>query len=76
MRALLKFTFFSLLVFGFVACGQSGPSEADVQAEAEADQLDSTTQVIEEAIDAVQVETADLEAALDSLDALFPEEEQ
>ena len=76
MRTLLKLTFIGLLILGFTACGQSGPSEADLQAEVEADQLDSATQVLEEVIEAVQTDAADLETTLDSLDVLFPEEEQ
>ncbi len=53
----------------------SGPSEADLQAEREADQLDSATQVIETVTQELQENAAALNSALDSLDVYFPEEE-
>lgn len=76
MRTLMKLTILGLLFFSANACGSSGPSEADLQAEVEADQLDSVTQVIETTIEEVESDAAELESALDSLDALFPEEGQ
>ena len=45
-----------------------------MKAEAEATQLDSATQVIDNAIEELDEKAADLETALDSLDVLFPEE--
>jgi predicted small lipoprotein YifL len=64
-----------LLVVGLWACGNSGPSEADKQAEAEAKQLDSLTQIIDASVEAMEEDAANMKAALEELDALFPEEE-
>ena len=75
MRTFMNLVLFALLLFVVSACGSSTPSEADLQAEAEADQLDSITQVIETTMEEVENDTDELKAALDSLDILFPEEE-
>ena len=65
-----------LLIFGLWACGPSGPSEADLQAEAEAARLDSLSQVIEVSVEEVDENTKELKEALEELDELFPEEGQ
>lgn len=63
------------LVAGLFACGPSGPSEADLAAEAEADRLDSLSQVLEATANEIVEDAEALQAALDSLAILFPEEE-
>ena len=67
----------SLLVLALfaIACGPSGPSEADLQAEAEADRIDSLNQVLENVTEEVSTSADSLAAALEALDELFPEEE-
>jgi len=57
------------------ACGNDTAKEAEAQAEAEAQRLDSISQEIETSVEAVETNVVELQSALDSLDALFPEEE-
>lgn len=65
-----------LLLFSvFTACGDSGPTEAELKAEAEVARLDSINQVLETSIDEMEEDAGELENALDELDDLFPEEE-
>lgn len=76
MKSLKHAAILACLALGFFACGPSGPSQADLQAEEEANQLDSVTQVLDQVIEDIDEDASSLEAALDSLDVLFPEEEQ
>ncbi|PHI20446.1 hypothetical protein CEQ90_08270 [Lewinellaceae bacterium SD302] len=64
------------LTFLALSCGDSGPSEADLKAEAEAEQIELLSVELEEQIDELGSSRRELETALDSLDALFPELEQ
>lgn len=63
------------LALGFFACGSSGPSEAELAAEAEANRLDSLNQILKETAEEMDKDASALEAALDSLTLFFPEEE-
>jgi hypothetical protein len=70
---------FTTLLFGgillfFTACGESGPSEADLAAEAEADSIEAISQELESSVEAVEATADELMDALDSLTVLFPEE--
>ena len=58
------------------ACGPDGPSQADLQAEAEAVRLDSVNQVIDASVEELETDLNQLEESLRELDELFPEEEQ
>lgn len=71
----LMFLLPALLLLGLWACGPSGPSEADLKAEAEAERLDSLSQVIEISLEEVDENTKELKDALEELDELFPEGE-
>jgi hypothetical protein len=71
---------FTTLLFGgfllfFTACGESGPSEADLAAEAEAENIEAITQELESSAEAVETTVDELIEALDSLTLLFPEEQ-
>lgn len=68
--------FTALLAIGLWACGASGPSEADLQAEAEATRLDSINQAIDASVEELETDAARLEESLNELDELFPEDEQ
>lgn len=71
-----KHVFTLMITIAAFSCGgNSADAEAEAQAAAEVQQLDSINQVIENSIEAVESDAEELEAALDSLDALFPEEE-
>lgn len=59
-----------------MGCGESAPSEADLKAEAEAERIELLSTELEEQIEDVTESADELESALDSLDALFPEIEQ
>jgi len=71
---------FTTLLFGgllllFTACGETGPSEADLAAEAEADSIEAINQELETSVEAVETTADELVNALDSLTILFPEEQ-
>lgn len=66
----LTVTLLSLLF----ACGDAGPSEAELAAEAEVERLETANQAIDASIEEVEVKADELIDALDSLDILFPEE--
>lgn len=57
------------------ACGEPGPSEADLAAEAEAERIDSINQELEASVETVEATAEELIDALDSLTVFFPEEE-
>lgn len=59
----------------FTACGEAGPSEADLAAEAEAESIEAVNQEIELSVEAVETTADELMDALDSLTVLFPEEQ-
>lgn len=59
----------------FTACGEAGPSEADLAAEAEAERLESSTQELEVSVEDLETKADELVDALDSLMILFPEEQ-
>lgn len=62
-------------LFLFVsACGDTGPTEAELAAEAEADSLEAVNQAIDASVEEVEMKAEELIDALDSLDVLFPEE--
>ena len=75
MKRLSIVLFGALLLAAAVACGDNGPTEEELAAEAEAARLDSLSQVMESSADAIEANQSALEAALDSMDALIPEEE-
>ena len=58
----------------FAACGESGPSEADLAAEAEAERIEALNEDISTSVEKVESTADELVDALDSLDLLFPEE--
>jgi predicted small lipoprotein YifL len=57
------------------ACGESGPSEADLAAEVEADRLEAINQELEVSVEAVETTSDELVDALDSLTVLFSEDQ-
>ena len=70
---------FTTILFGgallfFTACGETGPSEADLAAEAEADSIEAINQELESSVEAVETTADELMDALDSPTVLFPEE--
>lgn len=58
----------------FTACGESGPSEADLAAEAEAERIEALNEDISTSVEKIESTADELVDALDSLDLLFPEE--
>jgi hypothetical protein len=71
----LSFIAMLLLFSFFTACGDSGPTEAELEAEAEVVRLDSINQLLETSIMEMEGDAEDLKDALDELDDLFPEED-
>ncbi|MCG8326417.1 MAG: hypothetical protein MI974_01970 [Chitinophagales bacterium] len=72
---LLKYFFTISIIIAAFSCNNGNNTDAEAQAEAEVLKLDSINQLIETSIDEVNSDAQELEAALDSLDELFPEEE-
>jgi predicted small lipoprotein YifL len=71
----LSFVATLLLLLSFTACGESGPTEAELQAEAEVARLDSINQLLETSIIEMEEDADDLNDALKELDELFPEDQ-
>ena len=63
-----------LLCLFVFSCGDAGPTEAELAAEAEADSLETVNDAIDASIEEVEAKAEELIDALDSLDILFPEE--
>ncbi len=59
----------------FTACGESGPSEAELAADAEAARVEALNEDLETSVEDVEEAADELVDALDSLDILFPEEQ-
>lgn len=57
--------------FAFTACGNQQESAED---QAVIMEIEKTNTALEESIESIDSSAAELEAAIDSLDALFPEE--
>lgn len=74
MKLFTSLLFGGILLF-FTACGETGPSEVDLAAEAEADSIEAINQEIESSVEAVETTADELLDALDSLTVLFPEEQ-
>jgi predicted small lipoprotein YifL len=74
MKLLITSLLASLLLL-LTACGESGPSEADLAAETEADQIEAVNQEIATSVETVEITADELVDALDSLELLFPEEQ-
>lgn len=71
---LLTISLISSLFLLFTACGESGPSEADLAAEAEAESIEIFNEDLSTSVEKIESTADELVEALDSLDLLFPEE--
>lgn len=72
---LLTTTLLAGLFLLLTTCGDSGPSEADLAAEAEAEQIEADNQKIATSVEDVETTADELVDVLDSLKLLFPEKQ-